>query len=223
MEPVPEPTLETETTEQLSIPLETEDALLETETFHNAESMVDQTTMTSVLKLMLNAQVYHGDHTMSRLVRNSESQEKVGLKEEAEMYGDHSLHTTSGITTTVLKLSAEICNLEQVLEPRLETHITELLSILLETEDVLLLTETFLNAESTVDQTTMTQALKLMSDAQDHHIRDLHSIRSVQNSLSAETQIPVMYGENLMMVHGDHLLLTTSGITTMVLLLYAET
>jgi UDP-2,3-diacylglucosamine pyrophosphatase LpxH len=88
---------------------------------------------------------------------------------------------------------------------------------------VLLLTEAFLNAESTVDQTTMIQVLKLMSDAQDHHIRDLHSIRSVQNSLSAETQIPVMYGENLMMVHGDHLLLTTSGITTMVLLLYAET
>jgi hypothetical protein len=222
-EQVKEPTPEITTTELPSILLETEDVPLETEASLNAESMVDQTKMTEALKLMSNAQVNHGYHHTLELVKNSESPEKVGLKEEAEMYGDHSLHTTSGITTTVLKLSAEICNLELVLEPRLETHITELLSILLETEDVLLLTETFLNAESTVDQTTMIQVLKLMSDAQDHHIRDLHSIRSVQNSLSAETQIPVMYGENLMMVHGDHLLLTTSGITTMVLLLYAET
>jgi hypothetical protein len=69
--------------------LETEDVLLETPASLNAESMVDQTTMTSALKLMSNAQVYHGDLTMSRLVRNSESPEKVGLKEEAEMYGDH--------------------------------------------------------------------------------------------------------------------------------------
>jgi len=102
-----EPTLETITTDLNSIPLETEDVLLETETFHNAESTVDQTKETSVLKLMLNAQEHHGDHTTLELDLNSESPEKVGLKEEVEESGDHSPHTTSGITTTVPKLSAE--------------------------------------------------------------------------------------------------------------------
>jgi len=113
--------------------------------------------------------------------------------------------------------------LEQVQEPTPETETTELLSILSETEDVLLLTEIFLNAESTVDQTTETQALKLMSDAQDHHTRDQLSIELAQNSLSAETLAVDTYGERVEMEHGDHLLLTTSGITTTVQALFAET
>jgi hypothetical protein len=78
----------------------------------------------------------------------------------------------------VLKLFAEICNSELVLEPEPETITTELPSTLkLETEDVLQETERFLNAEDTEDQTKVTSVLKLMSDAQAHHIRDHHSIR----------------------------------------------
>jgi hypothetical protein len=46
--------------------------------------------MTSVLKLMLDAQVFHGLHTTLELDLNSESPEKVGLKEKPEMAdGDH--------------------------------------------------------------------------------------------------------------------------------------
>jgi hypothetical protein len=41
----------------------TEDVLLTTKESFNAEDMVDQTKMTRVLKLMLDAQVYHGYHT----------------------------------------------------------------------------------------------------------------------------------------------------------------
>jgi hypothetical protein len=103
MEPVLEPIPETKTTEELSILLVTEDVLLLTEAFLNAESTVDQTTMISVLKLMSNAQAFHGYHTTSELDLNSESPEKDGLKESMEVYGDHSPHTTSGITTTVPK------------------------------------------------------------------------------------------------------------------------
>jgi hypothetical protein len=124
----------------------------------------------------------------------------------------------------VPKLSAEILDLVQVLEPRPETETIDLSSILkLVTEDVLLLTEAFFSAESTVDQTKETLVPKLMSDAQDHHTRDQPSIELVQNSLLVETLAVVTYGERLKMVHGDHLLLTTSGITTMVLKSFAET
>jgi hypothetical protein len=99
---------ETTTIELLStLKLETEDVPLETTLFSNAESMVDQTRETSVLRLMLNAQAFHGDHTTSRLDQNSESLEKDGLKERTEVNGDHSPLTTSGITTTVLLLFAE--------------------------------------------------------------------------------------------------------------------
>jgi hypothetical protein len=98
---------ETITTDLNSIPSETEDVLLTITTLLNVESMVDQTIMTSAPKLMLSAQEHYGHHTTLELVKNSESQEKVGLREEAEEYGDHSPHTTSGITTTVPKLSAE--------------------------------------------------------------------------------------------------------------------
>jgi hypothetical protein len=107
MEPVLEPTPETETTELSSIPLVIEDVLLETKTFLNAESMVDQTKRILALKLMLNAQAFHGYHTTSELDLNTESPEKDGLKEELEEPGDHSPHTTSGITTTVPRLCAE--------------------------------------------------------------------------------------------------------------------
>jgi shikimate kinase len=58
----------------------------------------------------------------------------------------------------------------RVLEPRPETTITSLTSTLkLVTEDALLITEASSNVEDTVDQTTMTRALKLMLNAQEHH------------------------------------------------------
>jgi hypothetical protein len=58
---------------------------------------------------MSNAQVNHGDHSTSRLVRNSELPEKASSIEEADLeHGDHLLHTTSGITTTVLPSFVEI-------------------------------------------------------------------------------------------------------------------
>jgi hypothetical protein len=91
----------------------------------------------------------------------------------------------------------------------------------LETEDVLLETEASLNAESMVDQTTMTSALKLMSDVQENHTRDLDSEEPVQNSPSMVDH-PVMFGERAE-VYGDHSPHTTSGITTTVLKLFAET
>jgi hypothetical protein len=111
MEPVPEPTPETETTELTSIPLVTEDVPLETRDLPTAESTVDQTIMISALKLMLNAQVFHtSNHVSLDKAMNLPSMEqmKVTYGEEAEVNGDHSPHTTSGITTTVLKLFAEI-------------------------------------------------------------------------------------------------------------------
>jgi hypothetical protein len=59
-----EPRPEDKVTKKPSIPKPaTEDVLLQTTTSSNAESMVDQTKETSVLKLMLDAQVLHGDHT----------------------------------------------------------------------------------------------------------------------------------------------------------------
>jgi predicted amino acid racemase len=67
-----------------------EDVLLQTPTSSNAESMVDQTRMTRVLTLSLDAQVSHGSHNMSRLVRPTESLEKVGYTERQETTsGDH--------------------------------------------------------------------------------------------------------------------------------------
>jgi hypothetical protein len=94
--------------------------------------------------------------------------------------------------------------MELVLELRQETLTIDLNLIQLETEDVLLQTPAFLNAESTVVQTKEISVLKLMLDAQDHHTRDHHSTESVQNSLSAETPHPVMCGERPEMVLGDH-------------------
>jgi len=92
-----------------------------------------------------------------------------GEREEM-VHGDHLLPTTSGITTMVPKLSAETCILELVLEPRPEDLETKNSSILkLETEDVLLITIAFFSAESMVDQTKVTSALKLMLDAQVNH------------------------------------------------------
>jgi hypothetical protein len=108
MVPVLELIPETETTDLPLIPKQvTEDVLLVTRTSFNAEDMVDQIRMTSVLKLMLSAQEFHGYHTMLELDLNSESPEKDGLKESTEVYGDHSPLTTSGTITTVRNLFAE--------------------------------------------------------------------------------------------------------------------
>jgi len=76
--------------------------------------MVDQTKVINPLMLMLNVQELHGDHITSRQDLNSESPEKVGFKEELEVYGDHSPHTTSGITTMVLKLFVKTSDMVRV-------------------------------------------------------------------------------------------------------------
>jgi hypothetical protein len=66
--------------------------------------------------------------------------------------------------------SAEILDSELVQEPKLETTTTEITSMVkLEIEDVLVETLTFFNAESMVDQTTMTRVLTPMSDALENH------------------------------------------------------
>jgi hypothetical protein len=105
----------------------------------------------------------------------------------------------------VPKLCAEILDLVLVLEPILETSTILLTSTLkLVTEDVPPHTRVFSNVEDMVDQTRMTRVLKLMLDAQDHHIRDHHSTKLDQNSLLAVPLIPVTSGERVEMVHGDH-------------------
>jgi hypothetical protein len=151
--------------------LETEDAQEEILTFSNAESMVDQTTETLAPKLMSDVQEDHGYLTTPRLVKNSELPEKAGLKEEEVTdHGDHSLLITSGITTTELPLFAEILDMVKVSEPEPETKTTSDSSIQkLETEDVLVETLEFSNAESMVDQTKVISVLKLMSDAMVNH------------------------------------------------------
>jgi hypothetical protein len=88
--------------------------LLTTITSSNAESMVDQTTMTRALWLMLDAQENHGHHPMSRSDLFIESPAKVGLKSTMEVSGDQSHPTTSGITTTVLKLFVNILDMVKV-------------------------------------------------------------------------------------------------------------
>jgi hypothetical protein len=68
-----EPKLEDKETRKISIlKLETEDVPVETITSSNAESMVDQTKMTRVLKLMSDAQEDHGHQSMLKQARNSE-------------------------------------------------------------------------------------------------------------------------------------------------------
>jgi hypothetical protein len=70
---------------------------------------------------------------------------------------------------------------------------------------VLLETPASLNAESTVDQTTMTSVLKLMLNAQVYHTRDLTSTELDPNSLSAETEAVDTFGERpTQMENGDH-------------------
>jgi hypothetical protein len=90
-ERVLEPRREMVKTEKtLIMKLDTEDVLITTITSFNAESMVDQIIMIEVLMLGLTAQAQNGYHTTLELVKNSESPEKVGLKERAEMdTGDH--------------------------------------------------------------------------------------------------------------------------------------
>jgi hypothetical protein len=167
-----EPDLETTTTEKtLTVKLDIEDVLVETLTSSNAEDMVDQTTMTRVLMPMSDALENHGIQSMSRLVLNSESLPKVGLKEKEKMAnGDHSPLTTSGITTMEPELYVKISDMVTVSEPKLETKITEPISTTkLDTEDATLVLPISCNAESMVDQTTMTRALKLMSNVQENH------------------------------------------------------
>jgi len=160
------------TTENFSIlkPV-TEDAQDLMFTSSNAESMVDQTRKTSAPKLMSDALEDHGYHVTLKQVKNSELPEKVGLREEPPIdNGDHSLLTTSGITTTVLPLFAEILDMVKVSELKLEIiTISESSIPKLETEDVLVETLTFSNAESMVDQTKMISVLKLMLDAMEDH------------------------------------------------------
>jgi hypothetical protein len=93
------------------------------------------------------------------------------LKEKEEIDdGDQSHPTTSGITITVLILSAEIWVMVRVLEPTPETSTTEPPSIpKLDIEDVLLEIPLSFNAEDMVDQTKMTRVLKLMSNALEDH------------------------------------------------------
>jgi len=57
---------------------------------------------------MSDVQENHGDHITSELEKNSESPEKVGLREDQEEFGDQYPHTGSGTTTMVLLLFAEI-------------------------------------------------------------------------------------------------------------------
>jgi hypothetical protein len=100
-----EPRQETKETETTSIPKPvTEDVLLTTITSSNAESMADQTKMIRVLWPMLDAQANHGYHHISELVKSTELLEKDGFIFTTRVSGDHSLPTTSGITTTVPKL-----------------------------------------------------------------------------------------------------------------------
>jgi hypothetical protein len=70
----------------------------------------------------------------------------------------------------VHKLFAEALDSVLVQEPELEIIKTEKTSILkLVTEDVLLIITAFFSAEDMVDQTKVTNPLKLMLNAQEHH------------------------------------------------------
>ena len=72
--------------------LDTEDAQVAIPASSNAESTVDQTTMTRVPKLMSNVQVNHGSHQLESKVLNSESlaHPAVGYTEKQETTdGDH--------------------------------------------------------------------------------------------------------------------------------------
>jgi hypothetical protein len=172
-EKVLEPDLETTTTENFSIlKLDTEDVLLAIITSSNAEDMVDQIKTINPPKLMLDAQENHGRFQLVSKVHNSESLEAttVGSTErELMVYGDHSNHTTSGTTTMVLLLYAEILASVKVLLTNPETAETSNTSILLDIEDAITELQISCNAESTVDQTTMTEALMLMFIAQENH------------------------------------------------------
>jgi hypothetical protein len=135
---------------------------------------------------------------------NSESPRKDGYTDEEEMeYGDHLLHTISGTTTTVPKSFVKASAMVKVEEPKPETHITEKTSTLkLDTEDAQVAIPRFLTAESTVDQTTMTRAPKLMSNVQENH--GYHQLESkVQNSELLDL-LPVGSTEREVTTDGDH-------------------
>jgi hypothetical protein len=150
-----------------------EDVLVPTLTSSNAESTVDQTKVTDPLMLMLDAQASHGRFQLVSKALNSELLEAttVGSTEkEKTVYGDHSNLTTSGTTTTVLILYAEILATVKVLLTNPETQETSNdLMLRLDIEDATTEQPTSSNAESTVDQTTVTEALMLMYTAQENH------------------------------------------------------
>jgi hypothetical protein len=104
----------------------------------------------------------------------------------------------------VLESSVEMLDSELVLPVREETPTTDRTSILkLDTEDVHVETTTSSNAESMVDQTTMTRVLTHGSDVQENHGRDNHSEELVKNSLCLD-QAQVGSGERQVMENGDH-------------------
>lgn len=117
-------------------------------------------------------------------------------------------------------LSAEILVTDKVSDTRREITTTENSSTLKPvTEDAQDQILTFSNVESMVDQDKMTSAPKLMSDVLvDHGYQDM--LRLVKNS-----ELPEKDGlkEEPVIESGDLLPLTISGITTTVLLLFAET
>jgi hypothetical protein len=171
---------------------------------------------------MSNVQEHHGYQDMLELEVFSDTLVKDGLRSNQETPGDQSHLTTSGIMTMVPELSVKTSDMEMVREPEPEIHTTEEHSIqMLDTEDVLLLTQASSNAESMVDQTKVTEALKLMLNVGENHGRDNHSERLVVNSPSMVI-VKVGSGESTE-VSGDQSHPTTSGITTMVLKLFAET
>jgi hypothetical protein len=75
------------TERDLTLKLDTEDVLQVTLTSSIAESMVDQITMTTLLKLTLDAQENHTNIRSERLELNSESQDppQVGYTEKEKM------------------------------------------------------------------------------------------------------------------------------------------
>jgi hypothetical protein len=148
----------------LTLKLVTEDAIQLPTISFNAESMVDQITMTRVLMLGLAAQVNHGYQNMLRLDPNSELPEKDGLREEEKITnGDLLPPTTSGIITMVPELFVRILDMVREQEPIPETKTTDVTSIPKPViEDAMLEIPTFSNAESMVDQTTRTTLLKHM-------------------------------------------------------------
>jgi hypothetical protein len=114
--------------------------------------------------------------------------------------GDLLQVTTSGITTTVLPLSAETWDMVLVLDLTPEITPTEKTSTVKpETEDVQLLILTSSNVESMVDQETMTRVLWLTSNVQEDH-GNQYTLEQEKNSELLEK----VSLKELAEVNGDH-------------------